>query len=89
VYAKITKDLLCDGDVITVNREGHTWGELELKGGVVLHKIRLLDDDRIPYYEGIATDDALETVFEFAMHDVGCTILQVKDLAGEWIDAIS
>lgn len=90
MYARITRDLLYDGATITNDRSGdiiigdkttddHVGGMLD---------VRLLDDDRIPYFLARADDDALEDLYEWAYHDSGVTILQVKHGAN-WVDEIS
>lgn len=90
MYAKITKDLLYEppddvvgdrtGVVLICPEDGQPDGPLL--------KVRLLDDDRIPYYEAEATDETLEELASWAGRDSGCTILQTQK-AGAWVDTIS
>lgn len=90
MYARITKDKLWEPGDSLPSREGevivdHHNGEFS---GTVLD-VRLLDDDREHYYTAVADDDALEALFDWAMFDAGCTILQVKDEDGNWKDEIA
>lgn len=93
MYAKITKDHLDLGDVLS------DWKPRD--GQVIIDRsspphshdierleVRLLDDDRELYYEAVATDDALEDLFMWAQRDAGVTILQVKK-GNAWVDEIS
>lgn len=86
MYAKITKDHLFDGDIIDRDRSGaviiRTGGELTHTEPTLLD-VRLYDDDDELYYEAIATDDALEDLFDWAQRDSGVTKLDVKR-DGEW-----
>lgn len=57
---------------------------------------RLLDDDRIPYYEGRFIDDSeneewqptaeFQPLDAYGMPNAGCTIIQYKNADGEWED---
>lgn len=57
---------------------------------------RLLDDDRIPYYEGRFIDDSeneewqKEAEFQpldaYGLPNAGCTIIQYRDENGNWED---
>lgn len=89
MYAKITKDLLFDGKIITSDRSGMVViGREEDKSTAEIIVCRLLDDDRIPYYMAVSDDEALEELFYWAMRDSGCTILQTRGDGG-WRDALS
>lgn len=89
-FAKITKDLLFtpdDADMGLTNRTGEV-----LVGDPSTHTyhpkhdlFRLLDDDRIPYFEGWADNDGMEFALEWGMRDSGATILQVRK-DGRWVD---
>jgi len=98
MYAKIVKDHLWDPvDQVMVD------SGLSDRTGVVLFgvppagntgtrpevlDVRLYDDDGILYYECLATDDALENLFDWAQRDSGVTLLQVK-VNDEWKDTIA
>lgn len=84
MYAKITKDLLFEKEIFDRSQVGLQWGERPV-GNLI--QFRLLDDDRILYYEGEGDDEALETVFFWAQRDSGVTILQTRVQAG-WVDCI-
>jgi hypothetical protein len=87
-YARITKDLLYEavdaspdrtGDVI-VNRAPHEAEHI---------KVRLLDDDGIVYYEGIADQTGMEVLFDWSQKDSGTTLLQEWDRkTKKWKDVI-
>lgn len=90
MYAKIVKDHLGVEDVLGPDfaREGMVvigQGSNEPDG---LIDVRLLDDDRELYYEVRASEDSLEHLMDWGMHDAGATILQTKDMTGEWRDTI-
>lgn len=88
MYAKITKDLLSplDGPYAEENRDGMTVFGGEPVGELL--KVRLLDDDRTPYYEVEADDEVLERLAYWAEIDSGVTILQTREGNG-WKDCIS
>lgn len=86
MYAKITKDLLVDGEIITTDRTGQVLWNGPLVGNLL--QVRLLDDDREVYYEAVADDEVLESLASWAAKDSGVTILQTKQ-HGAWKDAIS
>ena len=83
MFAKITKDKLVDGTIITESHVGTRWGSTENQNGPLV-KFRLLDDDGEVYYYGEGDDDSLEVVFNWAMRDSGCTSLEVRDANGNW-----
>lgn len=90
-FAVITKDELSPltGPYAEDNIEGRYLTTNHVRPENVVH-FRLLDDDRIPYFEGVATDDdeLLEAILRHFMGGYGCTILQLKDeLNGyAWVD---
>ena len=87
MYAKITKDLLYDGEGIS---HSHV-GTIPVSNGIIsgeLLQVRLLDDDGEHYYTAEADDEALEPLFEWAMRDSGVTLLQVRK-DGKWVDTIA
>ena len=89
MYAKITKDKLWqEGDSLPSRAGAYITGDPTQAEGPLL-KVRLLDDDREHYYTAEADDEALERLYEWAMHDAGVTILQVKGNDGIWRDEIS
>lgn len=89
MYAKITRDLIWSPGDTFKNRQNVTIiGEERAVADPNCLRVRLLDDDRTPYYEAIADDEALEPLFEWAMRDSGVTILQVREGNG-WVDTIS
>lgn len=83
MYAKITRDLIAQGDWDP--RTGVVFDGAPV--GDVL-KVRLLDDDRDVYYLADADDEALEPLLSWAARDVGTTILQQR-IDGNWVDVIS
>jgi len=87
MIARIIEDLLNEeGDEIP-SRAGMSFGDGNVEGK--LYIVRLLDDDRIPYFVGISDDASLEPLYEWGMHDSGTTILQIMDLKTyEWEDCI-
>lgn len=87
MYAKITKDHLFDSrESFPMDYEGKILLRGPLTGELI--DVKLLDDDRILYYEAVADDESLEWLYGWAMHDAGVTILQTKK-DGEWTDCIS
>lgn len=81
MYAKITKDHLFDGDIITDDRTGEIIvSELrERPAKQPILDVRLYDDDGELYYEALADDEALEALYSWAAHDAGVTMLKVKN----------
>lgn len=94
MYAKITKDLINCEEILGVEyvRENKViFGTLEdaTCGEPFMLRVRLLDDDRIPYYEADVDEDAaLEPLFFWCQRDAGCTILQVWYTDRGWEDVI-
>ena len=96
VLAKIDKDYINEGDDI---RRGTQWTENEVKGQSWFDygdiefeqgstRFRCKDDDGEVYYGGwLYNDDACimqQIVISWAMHDAGCTIIEVKDVNDRW-----
>ena len=96
MYAKIMKDHLFDpvatltDDLGLTDRTGVVlFGGPSEREDPLLLDVRLLDDDRILYFECLADDESLERLADWAARDSGCTILQTKDANGTWQDTIS
>jgi len=88
MYWKITEDLLWEeGDSLPSRVGFHSRYDENTRIGEFLD-VRLLDDDREHYYSAVADDEALESLYDWAMRDAGVTILQVKDSNGNWKDEI-
>lgn len=88
MYGIITHDEITwdNGD----DKKGKVFGDPQTFVGDEARVWRLLDDDRVPYYYGIADDDCLETIFEWAMPDAGTTILQVLNpVTLQWKDEMN
>jgi hypothetical protein len=89
MYAKITKDLIWEpGDQSDSRVNEVVICKFHTPVPDDLLDVRLLDDDRILYYEALADDESLEHLFYWAQRDAGVTILQVKK-GGKWEDVIS
>jgi hypothetical protein len=96
VAYKITKDLL-ENKASTV--EGPAMADIRvlerLRNGEG-EAFRLLDDDRIPYYEGLFIDDSENEEYQptaefqpldcYGLPNAGATIIQYKNAAGNWED---
>lgn len=89
MYARITEDLLYeDGDDIVPNREGMLLYDGSVPTPENTVKLRLLDDDRIPYYIVVCDEEAEEPVFNWGHRDSGVTLVQIwKD--NKWEDYMS
>jgi hypothetical protein len=95
IVAQIDRDYInSDGAVGT--RIGLRWfnKEIDALEGLPIEqtRFRLLDDDHITYYGGwlLNDDECLvqSTLLEWGMYDAGCTIIEVKDENGEWVQEI-
>lgn len=85
MYARITVDYLAEGDSFADgSKRGLEWGDRSMAEGQII-TFRLLDDDGEIYYRGEGDNVSLETVFEWAQGDFGCTLLQVRK-NGDWRD---
>lgn len=86
-FAVITKDTLNTGTYAEDSIEGRYLTTNHVRPDDVV-RFRLLDDDRNPYFEGVASDDddLLEAILNRFMGGWGCTILQVPDKSGAWED---
>jgi hypothetical protein len=92
MYAKIIQDHLDVTEDLgeEYQREGKViiGSEEQIEGPIL--DVRVLDDDRVPYYTLKVDDQSLEAVFAWCQQDTGSTILQVKDHEDkEWRDVIS
>jgi hypothetical protein len=86
MYGRVTHDLINVNDEVP-SRVDMVWGK-EVEGSLYIW--RTLDDDRIPYYMGVADDATLEAIFVWSMQDAGTTFLQVLDLKNlAWKDELS
>lgn len=84
----ITKDLIFDPKWDERTRVGFNNfnGTLDVEKELPV-KFRLLDDDKIVYYEGQMAKCDTEAIFaplDWAMNDAGCTELQIFE-KGSWV----
>jgi hypothetical protein len=86
MYAKITEDKLWKPNDPFINRKGTLLIDFKDRGELV--KFRCLDDDGEVYYVGVADDEALEAVFDWAARDSGVTVLQCW-IDEQWKDVIA